>query len=67
MTDMNQSEGTIFTSFIDAEETSPVLDIKPYFLMERVKECRVPREFEHWPGWFEDSMNFNWKDEINMK
>jgi hypothetical protein len=35
--------------------------------MERVKDYRVPEEFEHWPWWFEDTMTFNWRDEINME
>ena len=63
---LDAGQGLIHTPFIDAEEGTPVLDIKPYFPMERVKDCRVPEEFEHWPRWFEDTMNFNWQDEINM-
>jgi len=64
---LDAGRGIIHTPFIDAEAGTPVLDIKPYFPMERVKNCRVPQGFEHWPGWFEDTMGFNWQDEINMK
>ena len=66
VTEMNHEQGIIYTPFIDAEDGTPVLDIKPYFMMERVKDCRVPDWFAHWPEWYEDSMTFNWQDEINM-
>jgi tRNA-Thr(GGU) m(6)t(6)A37 methyltransferase TsaA len=56
--------GIIYTPFIDADDKTPVLDIKPYFSMERVKDCEVPKWCEHWPQWFESSMEFNWLDEI---
>jgi len=58
-------KGLIHTSFIDAEDGSPVLDVKPYHLMERVKECKVPKWCSHWPSWYEDSADFNWEEEIN--
>jgi tRNA (adenine37-N6)-methyltransferase len=57
-------KGIIYTPFIDAEPGTPVLDIKPYFPMERVKNCKVPAWFEHWPKWAEDGVRFNWLDEI---
>lgn len=59
-------KGIIYTPFIDAEPESPILDIKPYFPMERVKKCDVPYWFKHWPEWSEDAMSFNWKNEINF-
>jgi tRNA-Thr(GGU) m(6)t(6)A37 methyltransferase TsaA len=67
ITRLDASQGLILTPFIDAEEGTPVLDIKPYFPMERVKDCRVPPCFEQWPWWFEDTMTFNWRNEINME
>ena len=58
--------GIIQTPFIDAEPGSPILDIKPYFPMERVKKCDVPEWFKHWPEWSEDAISFNWQNEINF-
>jgi tRNA-Thr(GGU) m(6)t(6)A37 methyltransferase TsaA len=58
------AEGTIYTPFIDAEDGTPVLDIKPYFAMERVQACEVPFWCQDWPQWFEDTIDFNWRDEI---
>lgn len=59
-------KGIIYTPFIDAEDGTPVLDIKPYFPMERIKHCTVPEWFAHWPEWAEDAVHFNWKKEINF-
>jgi tRNA (Thr-GGU) A37 N-methylase len=63
---MDTEEGIIYTAYIDAEPNTPVLDIKPYFPMERVKNCAVPQWFEQWPNWAEDAMSFNWQEEINF-
>ncbi len=57
-------EGIIHTPFIDADPGSPVLDIKPYFPMERVKNVRVPDWCDQWPQWAEEAESFNWKDEM---
>lgn len=64
--EIDPEEGMIHTPYIDAEPGSPVLDIKPYFPMERVKHCDVPEWFRHWPQWSEETANFNWKNEINF-
>lgn len=62
--EIDAEKGIIYTPFIDAEPGTPVLDIKPYFPMERLKNCKVPAWFEHWPWWAEDAARFNWLDEI---
>jgi tRNA (adenine37-N6)-methyltransferase len=58
--------GILTTSFIDAEDGTPVLDIKPYFPMERIRNCHTPHYYSHWPQWAEDAESFNWKDEISF-
>lgn len=55
----------ILTPFIDAEISTPVLDIKPYLPMERVKNVTVPNWCSHWPEWQEEAVQFNWAKEIN--
>lgn len=57
-------KGIIFTSFIDVEHDTPVLDIKPYNFMDRVRDCNVPDWCKNWPQWYEDSLSFNWQNEI---
>jgi tRNA (Thr-GGU) A37 N-methylase len=64
---INFKEGIIHTPFIDAEPGSPVLDIKPYFPMERVKSLKVPDWCEHWPQWADEVESFNWNAEMNIQ
>lgn len=59
-------KGMIFTPYIDAEPGTPVLDIKPYHLSERVKNCQVPQWCAHWPQWDEDAADFDWQNEFNF-
>ncbi len=66
VTGIDLEKGIITTPFIDAEDGTPVLDIKPYVPMERVKNCEVPEWFRHWPQWFEEAASFDWKAEINF-
>jgi len=64
---INIEKGIVETPFIDAENDSPILDIKPYFPMDRVKTCQTPDWYQHWPNWFEGYLKYNWMDEINMQ
>lgn len=64
--DIDFEKGLIYTPYIDAENNTPVLDIKPYHLSERVKECSVPTWCNHWPSWYEDSATFDWQNEFNF-
>jgi tRNA-Thr(GGU) m(6)t(6)A37 methyltransferase TsaA len=52
--------GTIHIPYIDAEDGSPVLDIKPYLpCSERVREAKFPEWCAHWPSWYEENPMFN--------
>ena len=64
--DIDLKEGTIFPQFIDAEPGTPVLDIKPYYPMERVRDCRVPQWCAHWPQWAEETAGYDWSGEMNL-
>ena len=61
---IDYDQGMIITPFIDAEDQTPVLDIKPYFAMERVRDCVEPAWCQHWPKWQEDAASFDWRREI---
>jgi tRNA (adenine37-N6)-methyltransferase len=63
---IDYENGIIYTSYIDAEHGTPVLDIKPYHLSERIKDCKVPQWCQHWPKWYEDSATFKWQNEFNF-
>ncbi len=57
--------GTIYIPYIDAEEGTPILDIKPYHpSTDRVKTVSVPEWCRHWPQWLEDSATFDWAAEF---
>lgn len=66
ITGVNLEAGVIRTPFIDAADGSPVLDIKPYFAMERVRDCQNPDWCAHWPQWHEEARLFNWEEEMNL-
>lgn len=60
-------EGVITVPYIDTEEDTPVLDIKPYHPSEdRIRDVRVPAWCDHWPKWYEDSGEFDWEAEFNF-
>ncbi|MGD8781671.1 MAG: TrmO family methyltransferase [Ignavibacteria bacterium] len=59
-------KGIIYTPYIDAEDGTPVLDIKPYHKSERIQECQVPDWCKHWPEWYEEAATFDWENEFNF-
>ena len=59
--------GRIQIAYIDAEDGSPVLDIKPYTpSLDRIDNPGLPDWCSHWPHCVEDSADFNWEDEFNF-
>jgi tRNA-Thr(GGU) m(6)t(6)A37 methyltransferase TsaA len=63
--DMDIEAGRIFVAYIDAEDETPILDIKPYHpCADRVRDVGVPEWCRHWPVWFEDSGDFDWEKEM---
>jgi tRNA (Thr-GGU) A37 N-methylase len=58
--------GEIAVPYIDTENGTPVVDIKPYHPSEdRIREAQVPAWCDHWPKWYEDSGSFDWEAEFN--
>ena len=58
-------QGKIVIPFIDAEDGTPILDLKPYHpAIDRIREVKVPQWCAHWPQWYEDSASFDWADEF---
>lgn len=65
--DIDYNNGLIQVAWIDANDSSPVLDIKPYTpSADRVEKPSTPEWCEHWPLSYETSGYFNWKDEFNF-
>ena len=64
---IDASEGIIHIPFLDAEDGTPILDIKPYHpSIDRIREFRLPSWCEHWPKWSEDSAAFDWAAEFSV-
>jgi tRNA-Thr(GGU) m(6)t(6)A37 methyltransferase TsaA len=62
---IDAERGMISIPFIDAEDGSPVLDLKPYHpATDRIREVQVPAWCRHWPQWYEDSATFDWAAEF---
>jgi len=59
--------GTIRVPFIDVEDGTPILDLKPYQpSVDRIRDVRTPDWCAHWPQWSEDSASFDWASEFNF-
>ena len=62
------SKGIIQIAYIDAQDGTPVLDIKPYTpSLDRVDTPGVPEWCSHWPTSLEQSGNFDWENEFNVR
>ena len=62
---IDYAAGLIHIPYIDAEDGTPVVDLKPYHpSIERIRNVTVPEWCSHWPKWYEDSAAFDWESEI---
>ena len=53
--------GVVTIPYLDAEDGTPILDIKPYHpATDRIREVRTPAWCATWPQWYEDSATFDW-------
>lgn len=58
-------EGIVLVGWLDTEDGTPVLDIKPYApSVDRVQNPQVPVWCAHWPTCIEDSGDFDWEAEF---
>lgn len=62
---IDNQQGKIYVAYLDAEDGTPILDIKPYTpSIDRIREVKTPDWNRHWPQWFEDSAEFDWEAEF---
>lgn len=58
---VDSDAGLLEVAYIDAEDGSPVVDVKPYTpATERIRDVQVPDWANRWPMWQEDSATFDW-------
>ena len=61
ITYIDEENGIIGLAYIDAENDTPVLDIKPYTpSLDRVENPITPKWCEDWPDSVEKSGEFDW-------
>ncbi|HBE9332084.1 UNVERIFIED_CONTAM: tRNA (N6-threonylcarbamoyladenosine(37)-N6)-methyltransferase TrmO [Clostridioides difficile] len=64
---IDHENGIIKIPYIDANDNSPVIDLKPYTpSVDRVENPSVPKWCSHWPKSVEKSGEFNWENEIEF-
>jgi tRNA-Thr(GGU) m(6)t(6)A37 methyltransferase TsaA len=64
---IDHETGRIQLAYIDANDGSPVIDIKPYTpSLDRVESPAVPQWCSHWPRSIETSGDFDWATEFNF-
>ena len=67
ITYVDAQNGIVGLSYIDAQDGTPVLDIKPYTpSFDRVENPPMPAWCSHWPKNVEDSGDFDWGAVFNF-
>lgn len=67
VTYIDRINGTVGLAYIDADDGSPVLDIKPYTpSLDRVEAPDVPDWCADWPKNVESSGDFDWENVFNF-
>jgi len=62
---IDRETGVVAIPFIDAEDGTPILDLKPYHpCADRIRDVEVPAWCDHWPKWVEDNADFDWAAEF---
>lgn len=65
--DIDYKKGIIRIPYVDANDDTPILDIKPYTpSLDRVEHPGVPGWCGHWPKSLEESASFAWENEFNF-
>lgn len=67
VTFVDEEEGVIGVEYIDADDGSPVLDLKPYIpSIDTIEKPYLPNWCKHWPSSYEKSGEFDWDKEFNF-
>lgn len=62
---IDHHDGVVHISFTDADDGTPILDLKPYTpSLDRVEGFDVPDWSRHWPRSLEESATFDWENEF---
>lgn len=61
---IDHDRGQMQVAYIDADDDTPILDIKPYYPLDRIQTVAVPAWCRHWPQWYEEAATFDWAAEF---
>jgi tRNA (adenine37-N6)-methyltransferase len=65
---MNRENNRIEVDYLDAEDGTPILDIKPYHpSSDKIRDVRMPAWCADWPGCYEESGEFDWGSVFNFE
>ena len=65
LTALDQENFSLEVGYIDAEDGTPVLDIKPYEpSIDKVRDVTMPKWCRHWPDCLEANEGFDWSREF---
>lgn len=65
--DIDHEKGIVEIAYIDANDNTPILDLKPYTpSLDRIENPAVPKWCSHWPKSVEQSGDFLWENEFNF-
>lgn len=65
--EIDYDKGVVQIAAIDANDGTPVLDIKPYIpSCDRIETPNVPKWCSHWPLSVESEIGFDWEKEFNF-
>lgn len=64
---VDEENGRVLLPWIDAEDGTPVLDLKPYIpISDRIRDVQVAEWMAGWPQWMEEAGEFFAEQEINL-
>jgi tRNA (adenine37-N6)-methyltransferase len=62
---IDAKKGLVKLWWTDAEDGTPVLDVKPYYhCSEYARDAKTPEWSAHWPACYEESGDFDWGSEF---
>ena len=65
--EVDEDQGTVTIPGIDAQNGTPLVDIKPYIpVCDRLRDVRVPEWFGDWPDWVEDAESYFAQSELDV-
>ncbi len=67
LTKLDAEKHRLEIAYIDAEDGTPVLDIKPYQpSIDKIRDAKMPDWCAHWPDCVEENEGFSWGEEFNF-